>query len=117
MALDPMEARWVTLRQVGGDRLIVDMIDLFFQTVPQHLEKVQMAVGAGDLEAAGKAAHALAGSSINLGAAEMRERALALEQHAAEGAAEALPDLLRQLEEVWARTRDLLAARREALNP
>jgi HPt (histidine-containing phosphotransfer) domain-containing protein len=117
MQPDPMDARLAQLRRVGGDRLIAELIDLFFKTAPPRLEAIRAGVEGGDAAAAARAAHSLTSSAGNLGAAELQGLAADLEQQAAAGSAAALPELLRRLEESWARTRESLAASRQGLLP
>jgi HPt (histidine-containing phosphotransfer) domain-containing protein len=117
MQPDPMEVRLGQLRRLGGDKLIAELIDLFFKTTPQRLEAIRAAVEGGDPAAAARAAHSLTSSAGNLGAVALQQLAAALEERAAAGAADALPDLVRRLEEAWGLARDALAARREGLEP
>ena len=115
MAPDPMAARLATLRRVGGDRLIRDLIDLLFQSAPRKLEAARAALAGGDAAGVGREAHALTSSAGNLGAAEMQEVALALERCAGGGPGD-LADLLTRLEASWERARARLADIQRGLN-
>jgi HPt (histidine-containing phosphotransfer) domain-containing protein len=115
MAPDPMTARLATLRRIGGDRLIRDMIDLLFENAPRRLEAARAALAWGDTVGVGREAHALTSSAGNLGAVEMQQAALALERCAGGGPGD-LAGLLAALEASWEQTRGRLADIQRGLN-
>jgi HPt (histidine-containing phosphotransfer) domain-containing protein len=116
MSDDPMDARLAMLRRVGGDRLIRDLIDLLLESAPRKIEAARAALAAGDADQVGRAAHALASSAGNLGAAEMQQAAYALERAAGAGGAD-LAEPLRLLAASWERARETLAEKKRGLNP
>jgi HPt (histidine-containing phosphotransfer) domain-containing protein len=116
MAPDPMDARLAMLRRWGGDRLIRELIDLLFESTPRKLAAARAALASGDIDGVGRAAHALASSAGNLGAADMQRAAYALEHGAARGSGD-LAGLLHRLEASWEHARDVLAEKKRGLNP
>jgi HPt (histidine-containing phosphotransfer) domain-containing protein len=112
-----MDARLGQLRRVGGEKLVAELIELFFETAPRRIEAIRAGVEGGDPEGVARAAHSLTSSAGNLGAARMQDLSARLERHAMAGVAAALPDLLRQLQAAWAETRAALADRNPGARP
>jgi HPt (histidine-containing phosphotransfer) domain-containing protein len=108
-------ARLAMLRRVGGDRLICDLIDLLLENAPRRLEAARGALAAGDADGVGRAAHALASSAGNLGAAEMQHAAYDVE-HCAAGGPGDLAELLHRLEASWEVARESLSELRRGLS-
>lgn len=74
------------LEQVGGNADIAKMvIDEFVKQTPLDVENMAKLLNSGDLEAVGKVAHSLKGSSGTCGAAHLRECAAELEMACREG--------------------------------
>jgi HPt (histidine-containing phosphotransfer) domain-containing protein len=117
MSSDPMAARLAMLRRVGGDRLVLDLIDLLLETAPRRLETMHQGLAAGDREALGRAAHSLTSSAGNLGCVELQALAAEAAEAASGGTTEALGELARRLDEAWQRARDRLEAERRAIQP
>jgi len=72
----------------GGDEavdLISEILELFREESEANLAALESRRKAGDLSELGRAAHALAGSSANIGAARLWQSAKSLEQSAKEG--------------------------------
>jgi HPt (histidine-containing phosphotransfer) domain-containing protein len=115
MSLDLSETRWAQLRRLGGDKLIVELIDLFLQLAPQRLEAARTGLAAGDLAAVARAAHSLTSSAGNLGVVRVQEAAAALERQAMCGAAAEVPGLMEQLETAWIDARNLLQQKRQEI--
>ena len=61
------------LRRVGGQALVVEMVELFLADLPTRLGRVREALDAGDPGAVAAAAHSLRSSCGNLGAERSRE--------------------------------------------
>lgn len=116
MSSDPMAARLAMLRRVGGDKLVLDLIDLLLETAPRRLEAMHQGLTGGDTEAVGRAAHSLTSSAGNLGCTELQELAAQVED-AAGGPTPALAELVGRLDEAWLRARDRLEAERRAIQP
>jgi HPt (histidine-containing phosphotransfer) domain-containing protein len=113
MAHDPTDERFAMLRRVGGDTLIRDLIALLFEDAPRKLAAARAALERGDRDQVGRAAHALASSTGNLGARDMQQAAYVLEQAAHAGGDLAEP--LARLEACWPAARDRLTEKLEGL--
>ena len=69
------------LDRSGGDQaLMLELIGIFLEEVPGHLEKMRAAVNAADGAALERAAHSLKGSAGNLGARATFKAALRVEE-------------------------------------
>jgi HPt (histidine-containing phosphotransfer) domain-containing protein len=92
----------------GGDEavdLISEILELFREESEANLSALEYRRKEGDLSEMGRAAHALAGSSANIGAARLWQSAKSLEQSAKEGSlpeAEEIEDLKSLYEETIA---------------
>ncbi len=69
----------------GDEALLVDLASRFRVGAPELLERMRIALASGQWEDVARAAHALRGSSSQLGAAEAAEAALCLENAAKGG--------------------------------
>ena len=88
--------------RVGGDRtLVAELAEIFREEAPRLVAGMRGAIASGDARALERAAHALKGSAISLGAKPAAEVAAALEamgrQGAIDGAAARVDDLERDL--------------------
>ncbi len=83
-----------------------ELLETYLKDMPGRLEAVREAVRSGDAKALQAAAHALKGSSANLGAQRLQKICLALEyigrEKTVEGAAELLEDLQKEAASVKA---------------
>ena len=98
------------LRKTGGNKFVVEMVDIFLRNVTARLAESRTAQQAGNLEPAERTGHSLKSSCVNLGALAMREVALALERAARDGQTEAVSLLLNELEAALAAVRPALEA-------
>jgi HPt (histidine-containing phosphotransfer) domain-containing protein len=64
-----------SLKAIGGDDpdFLREMIDLFLEQAPRHLEVIRLALDAGDASAIAKAAHHVKSSAFYLGARRLSE--------------------------------------------
>ncbi len=100
------------LAGVGGDALVVRMIDLFVKLSPERLEGARRALGEGDLSTVERLTHSLKSSAANVGAVRLRFRAEDAELCANRGESASISALLDELEQEVARVLlDLQAAR------
>jgi HPt (histidine-containing phosphotransfer) domain-containing protein len=100
------------IRSVGGDELLVELIDLTLEDTPPRLAEMREARDRGELEKVGFVAHSLKGWSAQLGAARMLELCKTLEVLKKGANVEGVPDLVSDLEREWEKVRsELLAAR------
>lgn len=54
--------RKTALEQMGGDEeLMVELVELFLEDLPERLQEIEAALAAGDAEALSRAAHTLKG--------------------------------------------------------
>jgi HPt (histidine-containing phosphotransfer) domain-containing protein len=97
------------LKEWGGEKLLVQMIQLFLDNSPARMEQIRAGAQAdGDVKEAEKGAHSLKSSAANVGAEEVRTLAAAVERHASAGAHTSVGELLPQLESAYARARTAL---------
>ncbi len=102
------------LRRLGiGFDSLRKMLIRFADGQGQTLEELRTAVSAGDLAAAIRHAHAIAGAAGNLGAESLRAAAKALERAGREGRSD-LQDLLREVDERAASVLRTIDSLREA---
>jgi CheY-like chemotaxis protein len=73
------------LRELGGIALVDELVSLFHDEVVRYLAELDQAFDDHDPVAVRKIAHALSGSSANLGASRVAADAATLEQLAADG--------------------------------
>ncbi len=88
----------------GGPELVAELLTLFSEDAPLHVQSLRAAVEAGDAGAVARLAHALKGSSATLGARAMAATCAALEAGGRAGQATELAtnmaDLEREIAEV-----------------
>jgi HPt (histidine-containing phosphotransfer) domain-containing protein len=89
------------------------VFESFLRDAPAYLAALRAACAAGDVQAAGKAAHALRGAASNTGARALSGAAGAVEAAASQGGA--LVPLLAALEEVFDQSVRAISAERERL--
>lgn len=82
------------LRRVGRETLARKMIDLFLASAPERAATIRSAHAAGDLVAAGRAAHSLKPSAGQLGAVALQSVCQRIEDAATAGDAEGITLLL-----------------------
>ncbi len=106
----PVYAREELLERLGGaEALIPKFTGLFFKGVEPSLASLAEAIATGDCQKVRTSAHAIKGSSANIGAMKMRETAAMIEAAAKDGELEAAPERLIKL-------REQLDAFRQAVN-
>lgn len=105
------------LRRLGGDKLVGEMIVLFFEHAPGRVEAAVAAEKAGDLEQVSAAVHSLKSSAGNLGMTVVTHLAEAIERRATDGDAAAVAALLRDLKECFPRWTALLDEEKRRLAP
>ncbi|MGH3003977.1 MAG: response regulator, partial [Gaiellaceae bacterium] len=88
-----------SLRELGGDDFLAEVIDTFLADVPTLLATLRGALDAGDAAEVRRAAHTLKSNGATLGATEFAEVCRALEQRAKDGDLESAPGLLVRIED------------------
>ena len=74
-----------TLNNLDGDQeLLKDLVFLFIEDAPNHLNALKTAISEASIDNIKHHAHTLKGASANIGARQMQEQAVKLEQAAAE---------------------------------
>jgi len=88
-----------SLREVGGDDFVAEVIDTFLADVPTLLATLRHSLEAGDAVEVRRAAHTLKSNGATLGATDFAEVCRILEQQAKDGHLEEAPVLLARIEE------------------
>jgi two-component system, sensor histidine kinase and response regulator len=94
----------------GEGDFVTELIGIFSEDLTDRLVQISTGLEAGDANRVRQAAHALKGSSGELGAQRMREICARLESSAAEGSIVAAPALAQELEDEAVHVRAALAA-------
>ena len=103
------------LRRVGGDSLILRMIELFFSHTASKVDAAVSSFDAGQLDEVERAVHSIKSSAANLGAVELTELAAKLENLAGQRDAAVVEPLVRKLPEAFGRARERLEEQRREL--
>jgi CheY-like chemotaxis protein/HPt (histidine-containing phosphotransfer) domain-containing protein len=90
-----------SLRELGGDDFLAEVIDTFLADAPALLATLHHALAEGGIAELRRAAHTLKSNGATLGAGEFTERCRALEQEAREGRLEDASDLVARIEEQY----------------
>lgn len=85
------------LKDVGGNKLLVKMIDLFLAVTPDKVSGINADILAGNAADAGRIAHSLKSSAGQLGANQMSNLCSDLEQFGWEGELEKMAPLASEL--------------------
>ena len=108
---DPLDRSVLAgLRELGDQELLTELAELFVEDVPPRLEALREAIEGGDAASVGRAAHALKGSSGNMGASGMSTICAELEDAERSGDLQSAPVLLKRLEAEFGRVRTALEA-------
>jgi PAS domain S-box-containing protein len=102
-----------SLRELGGDDFLVEVIDTFLADVPTLLASLHHAVEEGDTALVRRAAHTLKSNGATLGATEFAELCRELEQRAKDGRLTEAPGLVAQIDQA----RGALERALQALRP
>ena len=105
------EAAIDKLRVLGGDEFVQEALDTFIETATNLVADATIALSTGDLDVIIRAGHTLKGSSGNVGAAEVRQRAIWLEQAGRTGDMELVKELVQALGDSVTRLEDHVSAR------
>ncbi|MBS3757267.1 MAG: Hpt domain-containing protein [Desulfobacterales bacterium] len=97
------------IERVDGDEgLIREVLGIFLEDAPKVLENLRTSIKGGSPEAVANAAHTLKGSSANISANRLREKAYRLEMKAKSGdLADAFP-IYAEIEAEFGELKDLL---------
>ena len=101
---DPLDGAVLqSLRELGGDDLVTELVETFMMDVPPRLDALRQAVEVGDQVRLKRVAHALQGSSSTIGATEMARLSQALEAAGSAGDLGRTRPMLARLEEAFGR--------------
>jgi signal transduction histidine kinase/DNA-binding NtrC family response regulator/HPt (histidine-containing phosphotransfer) domain-containing protein len=98
-------ARIEELRQLGNE-VLCKTINVFLEEARRQLTAVRDSIGKGDVRSVEKFAHALKGSSYNVGARHVAQRCIELQERARQGSIEGAAEIFEQLQVDFARVRD-----------
>ncbi len=112
METTSIDERLARFRQLGGPQLVVELIDLFLETVPERLEDARAGAGGGDLAAVARSMHALKSSAGNLGAAALQRIAVEIESFALNRDGPSVAARMPDLEAAFGEARRLLEQRK-----
>jgi two-component system, sensor histidine kinase and response regulator len=97
------------MEATGGDEeLLQEIVGIFVEDCPRMIEELGAAIGAGDTEAARRAAHTLKGSVSVLGAKALAAAAKEAEAHARAGDLDSAANAFARVEEEAARLAPVL---------
>ena len=95
------EKALVRLREIGGPRLVSELIATFLRNAPLRVAEARQGLASGDFEVVMRAGHSLKSSCGNVGATLMRDFAAAIEQAAVAGQTSELPGMVGRLAEAF----------------
>ncbi len=107
---DPLDRSVIASLRELGEEILAELTDLFVEDVPPKLEALREAIGSGDAASMGRLAHALKGSSGNMGALRMSTICAELEDAGHSGELERALVLAERLEAEYGRVRPALEA-------
>lgn len=82
---ETVRAALESLRELGGDDLVKQMVSVFIEYSAGRVRALESAIAIGDLTATAEAAHALKGSSRQLGLTAMADACQAVEMASKKG--------------------------------
>lgn len=94
---------------LGGDiETLKEIVEIFLENTGGDMEQLQEAVKAQDVEQIRSKSHRIKGAAANIGAEEIRQTALALEQSARNAKLKNIDSQFEQLEQQWKRFNEIL---------
>lgn len=105
-----------TLYQIGGERLLRGMIDLFESDAGVRVTAALSGHAAGDLDRVSRAAHSLKSTAANLGAVRLCDLAKRLESAANASETGIVAELLPELADVYDQSAVELRLKRENIH-
>jgi PAS domain S-box-containing protein len=108
------DAALQSLRDLGGDEFLAEVIDTFLAEAPQLLATLHRALDDADAEELRRAAHTLKSNSATLGAGEFSGLCRDLEQRARSGELDRAPELVDRIEQQYRPLEEALGTLRTA---
>lgn len=96
----------------GEPDVVTELIDLFLADTPELIYRIRLDLDLGQVEELRQHAHALKGMCRNLGIIGMAGLLAVVERNAALGSMGETPEMVIQLEEMFARVRQILESQR-----
>jgi CheY-like chemotaxis protein/HPt (histidine-containing phosphotransfer) domain-containing protein len=106
------EAALDSLRELGGDEFVAEVIDTFLADAPALLESLRSSIVRGDADEVRRAAHTLKSNGATLGADSFTAVCREVEQRAKEGRLGSAGELVGRLEREYGSLRETLANHR-----
>jgi CheY-like chemotaxis protein/HPt (histidine-containing phosphotransfer) domain-containing protein len=101
-----------SLRELGGDEFVAEVIDTFLADAPVLLETLRTSLREGDADELRRAAHSLKSNGATLGAEGFSEACRALEQRAKERRLDGAGELVERVERAYGPLTEALAKQR-----
>lgn len=101
------------LVRIGGQDLLIRMIDLYLEHAPARMDAIRRAAGGRDWAGLYQAAHSLKATAGNVGARALQEKVGRLEHRATDSDAAAVGAMLGDVEELFEEARTELVAERD----
>jgi HPt (histidine-containing phosphotransfer) domain-containing protein len=101
-----------SLRELGGDDFVVEVIDTFLEDAPGLLVTIRRSLDEGDTDELRRAAHTLKSNGATLGAGEFSELCRELEQRAKNGELDDAAELADRIKQEYGVLEKALAALR-----
>ena len=103
-----------SLREIGGDDFLAEVVDTFRADAPDLLATLRRALEQGDADELRRAAHTLKSNGATLGAESFSELCRELEEHSRNGDLSGAPELADRIDAEYRRLDEALAALRSA---
>ena len=101
-----------SLRELGGDEFVAEVIDTFLADAPMLLETMRSSLHVGDADELRRAAHSLKSNGATLGAGEFAEACREVEQRAKERSLDGAGELVERIEQAYGPLTEALANQR-----
>jgi len=99
-----------SLDEDGGSSVLDEVIGIFLEEAPQHLQKLNTLLARGDIAELGKIAHAFKSASFNVGAMPLGELCKQLEKLGKAGNVQGAAELVSGIDRMFQRVRPALEA-------
>jgi PAS domain S-box-containing protein len=101
-----------SLRELGGDEFVAEVIDTFLADAPGLLETLRSSLDVGDADELRRAAHSLKSNGATLGAGEFSQACRDVEQRAKERRLDGAGELVERIERAYGPLTEALANQR-----
>jgi CheY-like chemotaxis protein/HPt (histidine-containing phosphotransfer) domain-containing protein len=108
------DAALASLREIGGDEFVAEVIDAFLADAPALLATLRSSLEEGDADELRRAAHTLKSNGATLGAQGFSTICRELEQHAKENRLDGAGELVERIEQAYRQLTEALHDQRRA---